>query len=230
MPARPKKNHRSQKTNGYGKKDGSFRIIGGSWRSRRLSFPVIEGLRPTTDRVKETVFNWLMPYIERAIVLDLFAGSGSLGIEALSRGAKSLTAVEVNRSAAQSIKTNLELLLGSEVLTGSEILNASEMPTDTDTQKAKVCHTNALAWLDEAASGKTNEQLFDVVFLDPPFRKDLLNTCIEHITQKPILKNKAIIYLEREKEATDIVIPVSWKLLKEKIAGQVCYQLYEVSQ
>jgi len=211
MPARPKKNHRSQKTNGSGKKEGSFRIIGGSWRSRRLSFPVIEGLRPTTDRVKETVFNWLMPYIERATVLDLFAGSGSLGIEALSRGAKSLTAIEMNRSAALSIKKNLELVLGSA------------------TANANIRHTNALAWLDEVASDKTNEPLFDVVFLDPPFRKDLLNSCIEQLTQKPILKNNAIIYLEREKEATDIIIPACWKLLKEKIAGQVCYQLYEVS-
>jgi 16S rRNA (guanine966-N2)-methyltransferase len=223
MPARSKKNHRTQKTNEYpekraaGKhlrnentKSGSFRIIGGTWRSRRLSFPAVEGLRPTTDRVKETVFNWLAPYIEGAKVLDVFAGSGSLGIEALSRGAGSLTAIERDRTAAESIKANLQLL---------GVQNSQGMVKLKD----------ALRWLNEGQDTDSTDELvkeYDIVLLDPPFRQGLLNQCIEILEKQSIVKTGAIIYLEREKEATDTVIPFCWRLLKEKTAGQVCYQLF----
>jgi len=187
---------------------GSFRVIGGTWRSRRLTFPAIEGLRPTTDRVKETVFNWLSAYLPDAKALDLFAGSGSLGIEALSRGAKSVTSIEKDQQAATAIQENYKLLAIQENL------------------ETKVLNTDALTWLSSFDKTLSNET-FDVVFLDPPFRKGLLNDCLNYLERHHLVNKGSIIYLEREKEASDIVIPTSWNLLKEKEAGQVRYQLYE---
>ena len=228
MSLRPKKNHGSSKNKRTGSKNihgkgsrvnktelGSLRIIGGTWGSRRLSFPVLDGLRPTTDRVKETVFNWLTPYIEGARVLDLFAGSGSLGFEALSRGAATLTSIEMDKLAAKAIESNLEIL-----------------DKQVAAQQADVINTDALQWLEAKNSMlsevKTNDR-YDIVFIDPPFRKGLLNNCLKQLSQKAVLNKGAIIYLEREKEATNIELPPSWILIKEKVAGQVCYQLYKVA-
>ncbi len=212
MPARIKKNHRGQKSRPYAKKNGkevvetgSFRVIGGQWRSRRLNFPALEGLRPTTDRVKETVFNWLMPYLPNAQVLDLFAGSGALGIEALSRGARGLTALEKSTQAATSLQENFALL-------------------GTSPERVRLECADALAWL------KTDLELqkpFDLVFLDPPFRKDLLAETLALLEASQLLAEGAVIYLEQEKEGRAPVCPKDWVLLKEKVAGQVSYQLYQ---
>jgi len=199
MRTRAKKNHSSPK-----KAMGSFRIIGGEWRSRRLSFPGIEGLRPTTDRVKETVFNWLSGEIEGAKVLDLFAGSCSLGFEALSRGAESLTAIEKDRSAAQAIRDNLNLLKG----------------------EAEVIQNDAIAWLKQNANEQTGSP-FSLIFLDPPFRQGLLDSCLELLENSAILEPNALIYLELEQERRDLLVPSGWQLLKEKSAGQVSYRLYQ---
>lgn len=202
MRSRLNKNHSSKKT-----ATGSFRVIGGHWRSRRLNFPSIEGLRPTTDRVKETVFNWLASDIKEAKVLDLFAGSGSLGIEALSRGADLLTAIEQDRSAAQSIRDNLKIL-------------------DKEGQcKTEVIQTDAIEWLKQALTLDLN---FSLIFLDPPFRQGLLDSCIALLCNSTILKVGTLIYLELEQERNDLKTPASWSLLKEKTAGQVSYRLYEV--
>ena len=212
MPARIKKNHRTQKSAAYGKKSrpvspemGSFRIIGGEWRSRRLSFPAIEGLRPTTDRVKETVFNWLVPYLPGASVLDLFAGSGSLGLEALSRGAGSLVSIEMDARAIASLASNYELL---------------KVPKES----VELVCANALNWL---ASHEGEAEQFDLVFLDPPFRKGLLDETISLLRDQSLLKDGALIYLEREQEGLAPSLPSDWHLMKEKVAGQVCYQLYQ---
>ncbi|MFD1382819.1 16S rRNA (guanine(966)-N(2))-methyltransferase RsmD [Rhodanobacter aciditrophus] len=174
-----------------------LRIIGGEWRSRQLPIPNIEGLRPTTDRVRETVFNWLNFDIPGASCLDLFCGSGALGFEALSRGAKDCTFVELNRSVSEQIKTNLKTL---------------------QAHNGSVINTDATTFLRQPATG------FDVVFLDPPFRKDLLDQVIPLLTSGWI-KPQGYIYIERESEKS-LELPDNWQLEKEKVAGQLTFSLY----
>ena len=199
MPGRTKK-HRHPKKN----ETGSFRIIAGQWRSRRLTFPAIEGLRPTTDRVRETLFNWLANYLREATVLDLFAGSGALGFEALSRGAAKVTLVEQNAVAAKALHGNLQLLQGQ-----------------AETVTAEIVHDNALNWLPKQALSS-----FDVIFLDPPFRTGLLDQTLVLLDAK--LKAGTLIYLEVEQERSDLPVPGGWQLLKDKVAGQVNYRLYQI--
>lgn len=174
-----------------------LRIIGGEWRSRQLPIPNIEGLRPTTDRVRETVFNWLNFDIPGASCLDLFCGTGALGFEALSRGAKDCTFVELNRSVSEQIKTNLKTL---------------------HAQNAKVNNTDAAGFLRQPATP------FDVVFLDPPFRKDLLDQVIPLLADGWITP-QGYIYIERESEKR-LNLPTNWHLEKEKVAGQLTFSLY----
>jgi len=204
MRSRSNKSHSSKKN-----ATGSFRVIGGTWGSRRLSFPSIDGLRPTTDRVKETVFNWLASNIDGARALDLFAGSGSLGFEAMSRGAARLTAIERDRSAAQAIRDNINLL---------------DKQGNANTE---VIHADAIEWLKQSLA---KDSTYDLVFLDPPFRQGLLDECIELLSNNPLLQKGALVYLELEQERNDLTIPAHWTLLKEKVAGQVSYRLYEVNE
>jgi len=193
MPPRSKKNHKAEKS-----RSGQFRIIGGQWRSRRCSFPELEGLRPTTDRVRETLFNWLQFDLPGAAVLDAFAGSGALGFEALSRGAEKVWMLEQNASACLSLKGN------------AVSLNAN----------AEIIQTNALEWINRC------EQQFDLVFIDPPFRKGILAEFLEKLESADCLKPGAKIYLEQEKELQAQLVPEGWQPLKEKVAGQVAYRLY----
>ncbi|MFR9720325.1 16S rRNA (guanine(966)-N(2))-methyltransferase RsmD [Aeromonas diversa] len=181
-------------------KSGFVRIISGQWRGRKLPVRDVEGLRPTTDRVKETIFNWLAPHVRETRCLDLFAGSGGLGFEALSRYARQVTLIERDRGAADQLRRNVALL-GSSA--------------------AEVIETDAVSWLQGPA------RPFDLVFLDPPFRKDLLPTVCTLLEQNGWLADGALIYLEREKEAEPPSLPVTWHLIKDKQAGQVCYQLYQ---
>lgn len=200
---------------------GSFRIIGGQWRSRRLNFPAIEGLRPTTDRVRETVFNWLTAEIQGAHVLDVFSGSGALGIEALSRGAVSLLALEKDRLAAKALQANIDTLCA----------------VPQDEKSVTIEHVDALAFLKQLKaliSHETgldqfsNKTLFDLVFLDPPFRKGILEETLNLLDKHPSIQKGALVYIEREKELLSIAMPSNWTLLKEKVAGQVSYQLFRV--
>lgn len=187
-----------QKTSKHSAK-GSIRIISGKHRGRKLPVLMAEGLRPTTDRVKETVFNWLMPYIQDSICLDCFAGSGGLGFEALSRGARSITLVELNKTAAQQLEKNKALLQAKELT---------------------VENTNTLDYL------KHCSQKFSLVFIDPPFRKGLTEQTI-NLLNNNLLTDDAIIYVEMESEENIQSIPSNWQLLKEKKAGQVAYRLYQ---
>lgn len=196
MPARIKKNHKTEK-----KGKGSFRIIAGEHRGRRLSFPEVDGLRPTTDRVRETVFNWLSWQIEDARVLDLFAGSGALGLEAASRGAKYVQFVELSQPAVSQLGEHRTMLK----------INA------------QVTQADALMWL-----AQSQEAPFDVVFLDPPFRKKLLESVIQKLVNSSVLSAGTLIYLEKEKELSELALPANWRQRKEKVAGQLCYGLYEV--
>jgi 16S rRNA (guanine966-N2)-methyltransferase len=183
-------------------RSNTLRIIGGEWRGRKLRFADGEGLRPTTDRVRETLFNWLVPLIHGARCLDLFAGSGALGFEALSRGAGEVIFVETNPAAIAALKENLALL-------GSE--------------NAEVLRSDALNYLEG------NSHKFDVVFLDPPFRRDLLQPALQLLVKKGWLAAGARVYLELESEQQLPELPLGWEVLRSKQAGQVAYHLIEVA-
>ena len=178
---------------------GQIRLIGGQWRGRKLPVPDSPGLRPTTDRVRETLFNWLAPMIRGAHCLDCYAGSGALGLEALSRYAASTTLLEFERPVAQQLEKNLALL---------------------NTSDAKVVNANTLNWL--AKKGTP----FDVVFVDPPFRKGILQETLALLEQQGWLADEAWIYVEAEVEHGAIPVPASWRLHREKVAGQVAYRLF----
>ncbi|GIU38388.1 MAG: 16S rRNA (guanine(966)-N(2))-methyltransferase RsmD [Gammaproteobacteria bacterium] len=180
---------------------GQVRIIAGQWRSRRLPIQDLEGLRPTTDRVRETLFNWLANDLVNARVLDCFGGSGALALEALSRYASFAKIIELQRSAAMQLKENLQTLKCDK----AEVLNA-----DTLVVLQRGC-----------------EQGFDVVFIDPPFRKGLAEKTIQLLDTQAWLNDGALIYVEIEAELTQLAIPPCWHALKEKNAGQVSYRLYQ---
>lgn len=178
---------------------GQIRIIGGKWRGRKLPVLDSQGLRPTTDRVKETLFNWLMPVIQEARCLDCFAGSGGLGIEALSRYAQETTFIEYERVVAQQIKANLTLL---------------------NAENGHVINESALSWL--AKEGTP----YQVVFLDPPFHKGMLSETIKLLENNGWLAENSYIYIEEEIKADTDTLPANWTLHREKVAGQVAYRLY----
>ncbi|EJC1154773.1 16S rRNA (guanine(966)-N(2))-methyltransferase [Cronobacter sakazakii] len=178
---------------------GQIRIIGGQWRGRKLPVPDSPGLRPTTDRVRETLFNWLAPYLVGARCLDCFAGSGALGLEALSRYAADATLLEMERSVAQQLQKNLATLKSSA---------------------AKVVNTNTLNFLNQ------NGEPHDIVFVDPPFRKGLLEETLNLLETRGWLAPQALIYVESEVENGLPPVPANWQLHREKVAGQVAYRLY----
>lgn len=183
--------------------NASLRIIGGEWRSRKLAFPEIEGLRPTPDRVRETLFNWLHTSIPGATCLDLFCGSGALGFEALSRGAASVTFVDKAPEVCYQIKHNLNLL---------------------KSQQGEMISATVLDWLESKVTDQ--EARYDVVFLDPPFNRQLITPCITLLESRGLLNNRAFIYIESEQSWVPTGIPDNWDLYREKTAGQVSYRLY----
>jgi 16S rRNA (guanine966-N2)-methyltransferase len=178
-----------------------LRIIGGQWRGRKLSFANGEGLRPTMDRVRETLFNWLQAEIAGARCLDLFSGSGALGFEALSRQAAHVVMVDKNPEAVSAIKHNLKLLRADN---------------------AEVLLMDAQQFLHNRT-----EQVFDIVFLDPPFHQQLMPTLFHLLQQSGCLAPHALIYVEMEKNATLPALPPGWQALKNKKAGQLEYYLIE---
>jgi 16S rRNA (guanine966-N2)-methyltransferase len=202
--ARKQQNKKTASGYGQGKSAGKIRIIAGKYKGRKLPVVMAEGLRPTTDRVKETVFNWLMPYIAQANCLDCFAGSGGLGFEALSRGADQVTLVELNRGAAKQLLENKKLLQADNLT---------------------VINSDALTFIKEGAFKAEQHQPYDLVFLDPPFRQQLVEQAALLLNNFG-LADQAIIYVEMEAESTQ-QLPENWQLLKEKVAGQVVYQLYQ---
>ena len=186
-------------------KSGSCRIIGGKWRGRKITFDDAAGLRPTTDRIRETVFNWLQPYIYQSFCLDCFAGSGVLGFEALSRGADKVVFIEQNIKTVKRLKDNISTL------------NASG---------ASVFHQDALIWLRPTQQQQEQvKQKFNLVFLDPPFHSNLLEKSCVLLNSSGVLAEDAIIYVEHA-VATDVALPGNWFCLKQKTAGQVAYKLF----
>lgn len=181
-------------------KTGFIRLISGKWRGKKLPVKDKEGLRPTTDRTKETLFNWLMHDIRDANCLDCFSGSGSLAFEALSRYAKSALLLERDKQVAQQLRENLNAL---------------------KVDNAAVVETDSISYLQQSAA-----QQFDIVFVDPPFNKDLVPQCCKALEENGYLTEDALIYIEMEVQASATELPSNWRRLKEKRTGQVAYQLY----
>lgn len=180
---------------------GSVRIIGGKWRSRNLRFVSVDGLRPTGSRIRETLFNWLAPTIEGSRCLDLFAGSGALCFEALSRGAGCCVAIEANSQAVSELRLNQAQLTANNL----DIVSG-------DCQKL----------LERGNTAKP----YDIIFLDPPFDMKLHKQASRLLISGNWLASKAQIYCEfPATEAQDL--PLSWRLIKDKIAGNVRYCLFE---
>jgi len=177
----------------------TVRIIGGEWRSRQITFDDAPGLRPTPARVRETVFNWLQADVPNSRCLDLFAGSGALGFEAASRGARAVVQVESNVQSCRQLRDN------------AKRLNAGQL---------RVMQGDVLSFLQAC------DDSFDLVFLDPPFGQGLIvETCRR--LQGAVLAPHAKIYLEAERSFDWESLPVEWRLLKQKTAGDVSYALFQ---
>jgi len=181
-------------------KTNTLRIIAGTHRGRKLSFVDAPNLRPTPDRLRETVFNWLQSVIVESRCLDLFAGSGALGIEALSRGASEVVFVEKDRNAAQRLKENLTLL--------------NYEPSQCFQQTAQNFFNNP-------------PSAFDVVFLDPPYKSDLLPEIMKQL-DNGWLAEGARVYLEHDSHQAAPVFPDAWTVLKQTKAGQATALLLQI--
>ena len=176
------------------------RIIGGQWRGRKLSFTPAEGLRPTGDRIRETLFNWLAPYIQGARCVDLFAGSGALGLEALSRGAAHCDFVDTAGVALAQIQRHLETL---------------------DATNRGRCHAvPAQQHLKQAV------EAYDIAFVDPPFALHLTGQMCALLADTSLLSKDALIYVETAATEPMPDIPPQWTLHREKLAGGVIYRLF----
>jgi 16S rRNA (guanine966-N2)-methyltransferase len=181
----------------------SVRIIAGVWRGRRIHFPDMPALRPTPDRVRETLFNWLQHSITDTRVLDLFAGSGALGLEALSRGAREAVFVEQFPAAARTLQEQLVRFGGAG--------------------KGRILEMGAARFL------RNPGEPFDIAFLDPPFGTNALAEYIPLLDGGEWLKVGGLVYLENERAAGAPALPGHWELLKSKSAGEVGYHLARVN-
>ena len=161
------------------------------------------GLRPTAERVRETVFNWLQPVIEGAHCLDLFAGSGALGLEALSRGAAAVVLVEKSARVAMALEKSIALL---------------------DARDAKLCVTDTMSWLRDEKPRR-----FDVVFVDPPFASGGYEELCRLLEERGWLAEGARIYIEQDSDQPPPAVPVDWRLLREKTTGNVRYSLFQAA-
>ncbi len=211
-PSSAKKPHSPKKGKAQGPSStGQIRIIGGQWRGRKLPVLNAEGLRPTTDRNKETLFNWLMPHINDARCLDVFAGSGGLGLEALSRYAAHCDFIELDNQAVSQLKNNLTLLKANDVAS------------------ANVHQGNALNILKGLNASTPTELSYDVVFVDPPFGKDLVEPTLISLAEHNLVHCGSVVYLEHESTLTTPTLPTHWQVIKEKNTSALRYMLIEVN-
>lgn len=190
----------AKKTTGKKKSPaGQLRIVAGIWRSRLLQIADVPGLRPTSERIRETLFNWLAPRIRGARCLDLCAGTGALGLEALSRGASRAVLVERSPLATKALMANIASLEA----TGAEVRSL-----------------DARQYL-----GGSHVELFDIVFLDPPFAEVLHDELCRLLVERRWLAAGARIYIETDKKQPQVCLPEGWKVLKNRTAGNVRYML-----
>ena len=178
---------------------GRLRIIGGRWRGRWLPVAPSPGLRPTPNRIRETLFNWLRPWLPGARCLDLTAGTGSLCLEALSQGAAEVVMVEADPEVAACLRRNVERLGAGE--------------------QARVVQAQALDYL----AGPVAH--FHIVFLDPPFASDLIGRCAERLEAGGWIQPGGWIYVEAPRTLRPLPVPQNWQLVRSKSAGQVGYHL-----
>lgn len=178
--------------------NGKVRIISGQWRRRLLRVPDVDGLRPTPDRVRETLFNWLSGDIEGARCLDLYAGSGALGFEAASRGAAHVLLVEKDQRAVACMR---------------------QMASDLSAERVEILHADVRQWLQRDATP------FDIVFLDPPYDSENLGALCAELQQRAWLAAGALVYLETRVSSQAIDLPSGWHFLRQQTAGQVRYHL-----
>ncbi|QCI16869.1 16S rRNA (guanine(966)-N(2))-methyltransferase RsmD [Buchnera aphidicola (Aphis helianthi)] len=184
--------------NSFFKKKGKVYIISGKLKGRKLSFKDNFSIRPTTNRIKETLFNWLSKYIQNARCLDCFAGSGALGLEAISRYAKFVTLLEINK------KTVLSLIQNKKKLNISNL---------------EIIHTNTLDWLIKP------KKPYDIIFIDPPYNTELVEKTIILLEKKNWIKNNSIIYIEVKRNQS-LIISHNFVLYKKKITSQIACYLY----
>ena len=185
-------------------KKGEIRIIGGKWKGKKIYFDLNDDLRPTPDRAKETLFNWLGQDLNKMYCLDLFSGTGALGFEAFSRGAQKVTFVEKNKEYLQKIK---------------KVFLEMNEKADCDFFCAE-----CLEWIQNNSS----ETKYDLIFIDPPFNKNLIHDLLAAILEKELLSKNGQIYFEFEKKL-DLEIPESLNLKKKKSLGKKSYVLAEVT-
>ena len=178
---------------------GRLRIVAGNWRSRLLDIADVPGLRPTSSRTRETLFNWLTAGIHGARCLDLYAGTGALGLEALSRGAAEAVFVEKSRAAAAMLEKNIQALGATT---------------------AFVHAGDAFGYLQGEPRGQ-----FDIVFLDPPFAADMLADLCRLLDETSALARGAKVYIEEDRSRPDVILPDGWQVTKSKQAGNVRYSL-----
>lgn len=178
------------------------RIIGGKYKGKLLDILDAEGLRPTPDRVRETVFTHLAPLLEGAKVLDLFAGSGALGFEALSRGAASVTLIEKDDNNCANLQDEARTFVA-------------------DRHKVQVLHADAISYLQQLPAGT----VFDVVFLDPPYKSNLLRPALQLLLQRNLIGEHSVLYVEMS-SMHSTVIP-GFEIIREEQAGQVKFALWK---
>ena len=179
---------------------GRLRIVAGKWRSRLLDIADVPGLRPTSERIRETLFNWLAPTIAGSRCLDLFAGTGALGLEALSRDAAHVVFVEKSRKAAETLEHNIDLVGAASAAT--------------------VHRADAFEFMAKNGRGP-----FEVVFLDPPFAAEMLDDLCRLLDQGSLLAKGTLIYVEEDNAKPTANLPTGWQTLRTKAAGNVRYSL-----
>jgi len=194
---------RGSRHNGRGSPPGRVRIVAGKWRSRLLNIASVPGLRPTSERIRETLFNWLAARIHGKRCLDLFAGTGALGFEALSRGASTVTFIEKSSDAATMLR---------------------EVSRQLDADGALIECRDAFEFLRSEC-----QERYDLVFLDPPFADDSLAEVCKLLNERKFLSVNAQVYLEQGKAGTLPELPDGWTVGHEKIAGNVRYSLINTS-
>ena len=203
MPRRPsagkKEPSRGKANTSRNSRPGRLRIVAGNWRNRVLDIVDEPGLRPTPERVRETLFNWLGPHIAGSRCLDLYAGTGALGFEALSRGAGDTVFVERSRRVAEMLKDNIERL---------------------EADGATVIETDAARFVDSYSGAP-----FDIVFLDPPFADDSIAELCRLLAARGIVAAGGLVYFEQDRRQPSPVLPDGWSFEKQKTAGNVRYGL-----
>jgi len=185
-------------------KPSRLRIIGGQWRGRKLTFHATPGLRPTTDRIRETLFNWLTPFLQDARCADLFAGSGALGLEALSRSAGYCDFVDTNPGALSDIGEHLTLLSARE--------------------RGRCTNAAAADFI-----ARDNEP-YDIVFVDPPFAAGLAGGTLALLASSELLTPDGLVYLETAKDEPEPPLPDGWAVFRQKQSGGVSYRLLAASR